>query len=88
MAQIEKEDFTEIEDLRNKLALIVSETGQSTLQIRLMESDIEELKSKIKENSVKFKGLLNQERELIKRLSEKYGAGEINFETGEFTSER
>jgi hypothetical protein len=88
MAQIEKEELTEIDNLRNKLAIIVSDAGQAILQIKLMESDIEDLKSKIKEDSVKFKELLDQEKELIKRLSEKYGTGQINFETGEFTSER
>jgi len=88
MTQLEKEDIEEINVLRNNLAVIVSETGQTALQIKLLQSDIDELNSKLIEYSLKFKELLKEEQTLIKRLSEKYGAGSINFETGEFTPEK
>tara|TARA_R110000868_G_scaffold966_4_gene7293 strand:+ start:2369 stop:2635 length:267 start_codon:yes stop_codon:yes gene_type:complete len=88
MSQLEKQDFEEIDMLRVLLATTVSESGQTALQIKLLESDLDELTSKMKENAVKFKDLLQQEQTLIKRLSEKYGAGTINFETGEFTPEK
>lgn len=88
MPQIEKQDSQEIDSLRNKLAVVVSEAGQTALQVKLLETDLEELKSKLTEYSIKFKGLLTQEQELIKRLSSKYGTGSINFDTGEFTPEK
>lgn len=88
MTQLEKEDFNEVDSLRNKLAAIVSESGQTALQIKLLESDVEDLHKTLKEQAVKFKELLNLEQALLKRLSEKYGAGTINFETGEFTPEK
>ena len=58
-----------------------------SLQIKVLESDIELLKLKFEEQTNKFKQLLEQEQTLMKRLSEKYGVGTIDFETGEFTSE-
>lgn len=88
MTQLEKEEFEEVSTLRNNLATVVTDAGQVGLQIRLLESDLEELNSRMKEYTAKFKVLIEQEQVLIKRLSEKYGAGTLNFETGEFTPER
>ena len=88
MAEITKEDLEQISQLRSKLATVVSESGQLSLQIQLLQSDIVELNEKLSEQTKVFKGLLQEEQELIKRLSDKYGAGQINFETGEFTPEK
>ena len=88
MAEITKEELEEISVLRNKLASVVSDAGQLILQIQLLQSDIAELNDKLGEQTKLFKSLLEEEQTLIKRLSDKYGAGSINFETGEFTSEK
>jgi hypothetical protein len=88
MAEITKEDLEQISNLRNKLATVVSDSGQLTLQVQLLQTDIVELNEKLSEQTKVFKGLLQEEQELLKRLSEKYGAGQINFETGEFTPEK
>jgi flagellar hook-associated protein FlgK len=88
MAQITQEELSDINNLRTKLAAVISEVGQTTLQIELLESDINELKSKVTERKSVFKELLEQEQQLVTKLSEKYGTGSINFETGEFTPER
>jgi uncharacterized protein involved in exopolysaccharide biosynthesis len=88
MSKIDKEELEEINNLRNEIAGIVSETGQTTLQIELLESDIQELKQQVRKQVLQFKQLLGKEQELLNRLSEKYGVGSINFETGEFTAEK
>jgi capsule polysaccharide export protein KpsE/RkpR len=85
--QIEQSELEEIGTLRNNLATVVSDAGQTALQIKLLEIEVEELKKQLQEQTQKFKELLGQEQILIKRLSEKYGVGAINFETGEFTPE-
>lgn len=87
MAEITKEELEQISSLRNKLATVVSDSGQLTLQIQLLQADIAELNATLSEQTKLFKGLLEEEQVLIKGLSEKYGAGQINFETGEFTPE-
>jgi hypothetical protein len=87
MAEITKEELEQISSLRNKLATVVSDSGQLTLQIQLLHADIAELNATLSEQTKLFKGLLEEEQVLIKGLSEKYGAGQINFETGEFTPE-
>jgi predicted RNase H-like nuclease (RuvC/YqgF family) len=88
MSQITKEELEEINNLRSKLAEVISETGQTTLQINLLENDIAELKVKVNEQAKLFKELIQEEQKLVTRLSDKYGTGSINFETGEFTPDR
>ena len=88
MAEITKDELNEINVLRDKLATVVSDTGQFQLQVEMLELDVAELRLKIGEQAKLFKSLLTEEQNLINRLSEKYGVGSINFETGEFTPER
>ena len=88
MSEVTKEELAEIDSLREKLSTVVSETGQISLQVQLLEADITELKSKLQEQGNLFKKLLDEEQQLINRLSEKYGTGSIDFETGEFTPDR
>jgi len=88
MSVLEAQDFKEVSDLRGKLSTVVNEVGQYQLQVELLKLDITDLQKKISEQSSLFKTLLEKEEELIKRLSEKYGAGSIYFETGEFTPEK
>jgi chaperonin cofactor prefoldin len=88
MAHVTQEELAEINELRNKIATVVSESGQATLQIALFDADITELRDKLEENTRIFKQLLDDEQILIKRLSDKYGVGSINFDTGEFTPEK
>lgn len=88
MSQIEKEHLEEINILRNSLATVISDAGQISLQIQMLESDIVSLRTKHQEQTEKFRKLLEEEQILIKRLSEKYGVGEIDFDTGEFTPEK
>jgi len=88
MTQINDADLTEINELRTKLSTVVSEAGQVSLQISLLENDVRDLKLKLVNHTDIFKSLLDEEQALVKRLSTQYGTGSINFETGEFTEEQ
>jgi hypothetical protein len=88
MSKITVEELKEVTELRSKLSVVVGEVGQSTLQRNMLQQDIQKLESVIEENTLRFKQLLEEEDTLVKRLSEKYGIGSINFETGEFTPEK
>lgn len=87
MAEISKEELDEINVLRTKLVTVVSDAGQTSLQIQMLQQDIVELNEKLGEQTKLFKALLKEEEALIKRLSDKYGVGDINYQTGEFTPE-
>lgn len=87
MSKIEESELVEINELRTKLSTTISEVGQTTLRVRLLQDDLKELESTIQQKTLVFQDLLEQEQKLVKRLSEKYGTGSIDFETGEFTPE-
>jgi len=88
MANITKEETQEISVLKDKLGRLISETGQTSLQIQLLETDIAELKKKLSDQTSSFKGLLSEEQALVNRLSGKYGAGVINYDSGEYITEK
>ena len=88
MNKISEQELAEINDLRLKINKSIGESGQAILQIKLLQDDIKKLETKINEEAVQFQTLIDEEQQLVKRLSEKYGTGSINFETGEFTPEK
>jgi hypothetical protein len=88
MSNITPEELKDVNELRSKVSTVVGEVGQITLQKNLLQEDINVLENKLAESIVRFKELLGEEEKLVKRLSEKYGIGSIDFETGEFTPEK
>jgi len=88
MSKISEEELKEINELRVKVSAVVGEVGNTTLQIKLLQQDIKQLETTVEEQTVLFQKLLDEEKQLVKRLSEKYGIGSINFETGDFTPEK
>jgi pyridoxal biosynthesis lyase PdxS len=87
MVKITDDELREINELRSTLSNIVGEVGNSTLQIKMLQEDIKQLELAIAQQTLLFQEQLDAETKLVKRLSEKYGVGSINFETGEFTQE-
>lgn len=88
MSKIEDAELNEINELRTKLTKTVNNVGQYTLQIKLLQQNIKELENTIEQENTAFQQLLEEEKQLVNRLSEKYGTGSIDFETGEFTPEK
>ena len=86
MTKISDDELTEVNELRIKMSTTVNEVGNATLQIKLLQEDIKFLQNTVEEQTVIFQQQLEEEKQLVKRLSDKYGVGSINFETGEFTS--
>jgi len=88
MAKITPEELKEVNELRSKLSIVIGDAGQVTLQKMMLQEDIKNLENKLTQNVASYQELLGEEDKLVKRLSEKYGVGSINFETGEFTPEK
>jgi hypothetical protein len=53
-----------------------------------MEEDLATVKSRLTEQSSKYKELLTKEKQLIDELLQKYGMGSLDVETGVFTPEK
>jgi hypothetical protein len=81
MTEVKKltdEEIQKINDLQLKQNALVTELGQ----VNLAKLNLEERENKARE----FYGeLLVEEITLSKELTDKYGAGQINLETGEIT---
>lgn len=88
MTKIGDDELKEINELRTKISTTVGEVGNATLQISILREDIATLESTITQHTTLFQKYLEEEKQLVKRLSEKYGTGSIDFETGEFTPEK
>lgn len=88
MSKITETELEEVNVLRSKLSTTIGEVGQATLQVNLLKIEQQELEKRIEDGTKVFQSLLAEEQKLVNRLSEKYGVGSINFETGEFTSEK
>ena len=73
-----KEELDKIEILQKSI---------TTLTARFGSLQISKIRLEKEENSLKLNldNLFNQEKELAKSLTEKYGKGTLNPETGEFT---
>jgi hypothetical protein len=81
MTEVKKltdEEIQKINDLQQKREALVTELGQ----VNLAKLNLEERENKARE----FYGeLLVEETTLGKELTDKYGSGQINLETGEIT---
>lgn len=72
------EEITNLKSFQSKLDLLVTQLGRLSLsRIRLDEQEIE-LKSQLKSTEI-------EEQKLATKLSDKYGRGSLDIETGTFT---
>jgi hypothetical protein len=72
------EELKEFQDLREEIIQTVSILGDLEYRKTLLDFEIDNLKSVIKQNATK-------ERTLLTEFGTSYGNGSINVETGEIT---
>jgi hypothetical protein len=75
---LDKEDLTNLEVLKNRGRFLLDELGQ----ISLLEITLEERKESAKAFRLKTKEM---EKELAEFLENKYGKGNVDLDTGKFT---
>lgn len=83
MKKVTTEELQQIQNLRDSLLEIITVTGELTLSKFLAEQQLNELNGVIKTQQEKFVDFQQKERVLLEQLQQKYGTGNINFETGE-----
>ena len=91
MSEVKKltdEELSSVKSLREEIIGAISTVGQLKLTHDLMEEDLTSVKSKLADEIVKYKTLLNKEKELVDELLKKYGMGSLDVETGVFTPEK
>lgn len=85
MKKVTEEELQEIQQLRENLVEIVTQIGELHLSEFLAKRQLEQVQQNVKEHENKFVEFQEKERVLFDRLQEKYGAGNINMDTGEIT---
>tara|TARA_Y100000592_G_scaffold62975_1_gene98234 strand:+ start:2835 stop:3089 length:255 start_codon:yes stop_codon:yes gene_type:complete len=74
-----QEEIDSLKGLKSKLYNLTTALGE----IEITRLDLNNRKKLIEESLL---NLFNEEKELAKKLEEKYGKGNISLETGEFSS--
>lgn len=83
MKQVTTEELAQIQNLRETLLEIITITGELNLSKFMTETQLSELNSNIQKQQERFVDFQQKERVLFEQLQNKYGTGNINFETGE-----
>jgi hypothetical protein len=73
-----QEELKQFQDLREEIYGTISILGDLNYKKTLLEFEVENLNTVIKQNAIKEKTLLSE-------FGNKYGNGSINMETGEIT---
>ena len=76
------EEQNSIKELRQQVTLLFTQLGQVRVERERRLTEIDNLESQLLQQ---HKELTEKEQELFKSLNEKYGDGNYNPETGEFT---
>jgi tmRNA-binding protein len=78
------EELNEIKELRDANSQKISEFGQLELELLLAGQRVESLLKAKEELQKSYVDLQDKETELVKNLNEKYGAGTVDINSGEF----
>jgi len=85
--KLEKQHVTEIDQLRTKFSENNTEIALATKEIYAMQQRVEQLETYREQLLEQFQVLQSQETDLINKLKEHYGEGQIDLEKGVFISE-
>tara|TARA_R100000951_G_scaffold80641_1_gene68444 strand:- start:1105 stop:1377 length:273 start_codon:yes stop_codon:yes gene_type:complete len=85
--KLEKQHVTEIEQTRTKFAENNTEIALATKEIYAMQQRAQQLEAYQEQLLQQFQTLQSQETDLVNKLKEHYGEGQIDLEKGVFISE-
>lgn len=72
-------ELTTLKDIQSEIATAYQELGQMEYQLKLLKDSKDRVQKFLEDRTA-------AQEELTKSLSEKYGEGSVNIETGEFTA--
>lgn len=85
--KLEKQHVEEITQLRTKFSENSTEIALATKEIYAMEQRVEQIDAYRTQLLQQFQTLQSQESDLVNKLKEHYGEGQIDLEKGVFISE-
>ena len=81
---IQPEHLGEINSIRGQSTELVYRLGQIEMELIAANQRLDELQNAKVAAISEYKQLQNKEAELVKTLTEKYGTGTLNIDSGEF----
>ena len=85
--KLDKEHLESINKIRNEFAENVTALGNIELEILATQERLDALASEKSKRYATFLTLRQQEQELVTKMRERYGEGQINIEAGTFTEQ-
>lgn len=83
MKKVTDEELQQMQNLREMFLEIITITGELSLTKFITEKQLNEITTNLQVQQERFVDFQQKERVLFEQLQQKYGAGNINFETGE-----
>tara|TARA_R100000329_G_scaffold71121_1_gene62043 strand:+ start:317 stop:592 length:276 start_codon:yes stop_codon:yes gene_type:complete len=80
-----EEELKSLRDLQDSYTKKQAELGQVSVQRILLNQQIDTLDERQAQLESEYTQVQQQEQDLVKKLNEKYGPGQLNPETGVFT---
>jgi uncharacterized coiled-coil DUF342 family protein len=79
-----KEELDQIKELREKNNSLIQQFGQLKVERLVTNQRLEKLSEAEENLHSEYTDLQQQEKDLVKKLNEKYGAGTVDIDSGEF----
>ena len=79
-----KEELDQIKELREKNSSLIQQFGQLKVERLVTNQRLEKLSEAEENLHSEYTDLQQQEKDLVKKLNEKYGAGTVDIDSGEF----
>ena len=80
------EELQSLQDLQTNYQEKQAALGQLSVQRILVNQQMEALEMRQEELETEYTGVQQEERDLVKKLNDKYGPGQLDPQTGVFTS--
>ena len=78
------EELDQIKKLREGNATLIQQFGQVKVETLLINQRLDALTKAEEDLNKQYEDLQGQEKDLVKSLNEKYGAGTVDIDSGEF----
>jgi predicted nuclease with TOPRIM domain len=83
--KFDSEELAKIKDLQTKYQTITAKMGQLEVDRLLLEQAMDRLAQSKDQLTVDYESTQSDEKQFVSDLNTKYGAGNVNIETGVFT---
>lgn len=85
--KLDKEHLEEIQNIREEFAKNSSVLGNIVIEEHILTQQLQQLQQEKPKYVARFEQLQQQESELIEKMRERYGDGQINIADGTFTAD-